>query len=79
MKRNLNPYIARYKKLHREKVRRKTTIYRLPKTFEKITRAFEALAETARRNGLSLQYMSCWLGEFKHRITDVYDDCIKEG
>lgn len=79
MKRNPNPYIAHYKKLHREKVKRKTAIYRLPKTFDKIIRAFEVLGERARTNGLSLQYTSCWLEVFKRCVTDVYDDCIKEG
>lgn len=69
MRRKSNPYIKQYKKLHREKVKRKNAIKKLPETFSKFHTVLQKLNEISRRYGVSMQYFSNVLREiFDKRI-----------
>lgn len=74
MKRKPNPYIQRYKKLHREKVKRKTATKRLSTTYCKISKASEAICRIALEHGVSVRFLFAVLD----RIKGIYDRCVDE-
>lgn len=74
MKRNPNPHIQRYKKLHREKVKRKTATKRLSTTYCKISKASEAICRIACKYGASIRFLFA----VYEGITGILNKCIDE-
>lgn len=65
MKRKPNPYIQRYKKLHREKIKRKTATKRLSTTYCRISKTAEAICRIACEYGASIRFLFAVLDEIQ--------------
>ena len=74
MKPKPNPYIQRYKKLHREKVKRKTTVKRLSNTYCRTSKTFDAICRIAREYGASTRFLFAVYEEVKSILNKRTDE-----
>lgn len=78
MKRKPNPYIQRYKKLHREKVKRKTAIKRLSAPYYKISKETEAICRIACKYGASIRFLFAVYEEVKSILNKRVEEVCGE-
>lgn len=65
MKLKPNPYIQRYKKLHREKAKRKTASKRLSNTYCRMSKTVDAICRIACEYGASTRFLFAVYEEIK--------------
>lgn len=77
MKLKPNPYIQCYKKLHREKVERKTTSKRSSNTYCRTSKTVDAICRIACEYGVSTRFLFAVYEEIKSILNKRVDEVEK--
>lgn len=77
MKLKPNPYIQRYKKLHREKAKHKTASKRLSNTYCRINKTVDAICRIACEYGASTRFLFAVYEEIKSILNKRVDEVEK--
>ena len=77
MKLKPNPYIQHYKKLHREKIKRKTASKRLSNTYCRISKTVDAICRIACEYGASTRFLFAVYGGVKNILNKRVDEVEK--